>query len=562
MMKRIFGTVALMIATAQLLSAQSLEEGVSYYYYERYNSAKETLEKLVASNPDKPEPVYWLGQTLLQLKDSTAAAALYSKTLERNGNAPLLLVGMGEIELMQGKTNDARQRFETAISLTKGKNVDIYNAIGRANVDAWDGDMAYAIEKLNQATQTRNFKDPETYVLMGDAYRRLIDGGNAVTSYNKALSLDPKLAEAKYKIGKVYLTQKNADYFLPAFEEAIQMDPKYAPAYYELYYYWYFKDVNKSADYFDKYLAVADKKPSDDYDRISIIYARKKFDEAIAAAKAEIAKQGKSADPRYYKLVAYCYDELKDSVNARNYLDQYFAAQKPQDFVPLDYAFKARVLAKFPGNESQAFQNFDKAIALDTSLDGKLSLMNDAVKLAQKMGDKKEETRWLGIVYNKDPKSTKTDLYNWGYAAYQAEEYQQADTIFGMYESKYPDEIYGPLWRARSNQAIDTTMELGLAVPHYQRFIQVAKATDSVKYKSLIVSSLFYLASYSNDIKKDRDAAIDYLTQITYIDPSNDQAPKFIDMLKKAPKQPAGKSKSGNAASAGSGTSSGKPKTP
>ncbi len=42
-----------------------------------------------------------------------------------------------------------------------------------------------------------------------------IDGGNAVTAYNKALSLDPKLAEAKYKIGKIYLTQNNKEYFSP-----------------------------------------------------------------------------------------------------------------------------------------------------------------------------------------------------------------------------------------------------------------------------------------------------------------------------------------------------------
>ena len=51
-------------------------------------------------------------------------------------------------------------------------------------------------------------------MLMGDAYRKLIDGGNAVTSYQKALAIDPKLAEAKYKIGKIYLTQNNKEFFL------------------------------------------------------------------------------------------------------------------------------------------------------------------------------------------------------------------------------------------------------------------------------------------------------------------------------------------------------------
>ena len=60
---------------------------------------------------------------------------------------------------------------------------------------------------------------------MGDAYRKLVDGGGAVTSYGKALSIDPKYAEAKWKIGRIYLTQNNKEAFLPAFEEAIQLDP-------------------------------------------------------------------------------------------------------------------------------------------------------------------------------------------------------------------------------------------------------------------------------------------------------------------------------------------------
>ena len=147
------------------------------------------------------------------MKDSVAAEELYSKALQTNGNAPLLLVGMGNIELRKGKTTDARARFETAISLTKAKDVNVLNAIADANDDAHDGDAAYAIEKLNLATQLKNFNNPDTYLLMGDAYRKLIDGGNAVQAYQKALTLDAHLAEAKWKIGRIYLTQ-NIHYYL------------------------------------------------------------------------------------------------------------------------------------------------------------------------------------------------------------------------------------------------------------------------------------------------------------------------------------------------------------
>jgi hypothetical protein len=38
---------------------------------------------------------------------------------------PLVLVGMGHVELIEGKTNEARQRFEAAISMSRGKKVTI-----------------------------------------------------------------------------------------------------------------------------------------------------------------------------------------------------------------------------------------------------------------------------------------------------------------------------------------------------------------------------------------------------------------------------------------------------
>jgi tetratricopeptide (TPR) repeat protein len=194
---------------ASVVHAQSVDQGKRFYYYERYKSARDVLEKTLASNPNNIDAMYWLGQVLIETKDTAGAKALYQRGLASNGSAPLLLVGMGQIELMEGKTNDAKQRFETAISLTKGKDVQVLNAIARANVEAKAGDATYAIEKATQATQIKGFNDPDTYLLLGDAYRKNIEGGGAVTAYTKALALNPKLAAAKYKIGKVYLTQNN-----------------------------------------------------------------------------------------------------------------------------------------------------------------------------------------------------------------------------------------------------------------------------------------------------------------------------------------------------------------
>src|SRR6516164_7270190 len=95
--------------------AQSVDQGRKFLYYHRYKSANDVFDKILASNPNNIDAIYWKGQTLLAEKDSVAAGDLYSKALTTNGNAPMLLAGMGGIELRNGKTADAKQRFETAI---------------------------------------------------------------------------------------------------------------------------------------------------------------------------------------------------------------------------------------------------------------------------------------------------------------------------------------------------------------------------------------------------------------------------------------------------------------
>jgi tetratricopeptide (TPR) repeat protein len=285
-MKKISFILLLVTVATTGLIAQNVDQGRRFFYYERFNSARDQFEKVLASNPNNIDAVYWLGQTLVELKDSTAAKALYQKTLATNGNAPLLLVGTGQLELMENKLNDAKQRFETAISLTKGKDINVFNAIARANVEAGPGDATYAVQKLTAlGTEKKDIRNADTYLRLGEAYRKLVDGGAAVTAFQKALSLDPKLAEAKYEIGRVYLTQNNPEYFLPAFQEAVQLDANYAPAYYQLFYYWYSRDINKATEFFNKYLAVADAKPSNEYDRVSLLFAAKNYAAAIDSAK-------------------------------------------------------------------------------------------------------------------------------------------------------------------------------------------------------------------------------------------------------------------------------------
>jgi tetratricopeptide (TPR) repeat protein len=528
--------------------AQSVDQGKKFLYYERYKSANDVFDKILASNPNNIDAVYWKGQTLLSMKDSVAAGDLYSKALQTNGNAPLLLAGMGGVELRQHKTADAKARFETALSLSKSKDINVLNAVANANIDAHDGDAAYAIEKLNLATQIKNFNNPETYLLLGDAYRKQIDGGNAVQSYNKALTLDPKLAEAKYKIGKIYETQNNKEFFLEAFESAIQLDPNYGPAYHELYYYYYSRDVNKAADYLAKYISVSDPGPELDYATVDQYYVSAKFPDAKTKALSIISTMGDKASPRMYKMVAYVNDTLGDLAGAKQYIDLYFTKQDPTAIVPADYEERGHIKGKSPDSTVAltAFDDYKQAILLDTLPENKAKYAAEATDLAKKLGNKKALAEVAGIAYQTKKNPVNTDLYNWGIANYQAGNYKTADSIFcGVYESKYPTEIYGYLWCARAKVAQDDSIgSNGYAVEAYQKLADVARSldstakvagsADSTKYKAQIINSYSQLAGYYNNIKKDRESAMLYLRKILEVDPGNADATKFITILEKA----------------------------
>lgn len=535
-----------------IVKAQTLEEGKRFLYYERFASAQSAFEKALNANPNNIDAVYWLGQTMIHrrdTRDTAGAKALYQKMLATNGNAPLLLVGMGHIELLYGNKTDSRQRFETAISLTKEKDINVLNAVAYANIDAKDGDPNYAIQKLTTATQIKRFNDPETYVLMGDAYRRLLDGGNAIESYQKALNLNPKLAEAEMKEGIIYLTQNNREYFLPDFESAVTMDPAYAPAYEQLFLYWYLRDVNKAAQYLDKYAANSDQGADLEYMKAGMLYVSGKVAESRTRAQQLIGQYGANVNPRMYKLVAFASDSLGDYTAAREAMANFLAKADSSIILPTDFEEFGKIYGKLSDSvtRSMAYQYYAKAIMMDT-LDGdKMKFAGEALDLAKQMHDKQAAALISGAVYNSLKNPSNSDLFKYGTANYSAGNYKTADSIFcGVYVSRYPNEIYGYLWCARSKQAQDdSTNSQGLAVDAYLKLAQFARASaDSAKYKSQIVSAYFYLASYYNDIKKDKSKAVEFMQKVLEVDPTNASAQNVIKMLTAPPPKQKPKSSS------------------
>ena len=526
-----------MLTIASVTFSQTVTDGQKLMYYERWNGAEQLFDKMIKSDPSNLDAYYWLTEAHLEDKNLTAASDV-QKRLETYLSAHpgtqksnLDKVAEAELYLQSADSAKAILIFDDLLKDTKEKDPTVLIAIANAWLHTKSPDYQKILYLLDKA-ERKDKNNPEIFSMRGDVYRRLNNGGEAVQSYQEALKKDNRFAEAAYKIGKIYLTQNNVELFLQNFINAVARDTAYAPAYYELYYYYYFRDVNKAKEYLDHYIANTDPSNENEYMVTDLYFASSKPKEAIEHAKALLAKENVHAQPRLYKLIAYSYDQLNDSTQALQYLDQYFQKEVDTNYVAKDFELKGKLLGKMAGREQEAMQSLETAFNMDTSSASKASYSSQIVALAKNAADKKSEAKWLGMVYQYKENPTNLDLYYWGMANYVSGEYSQADSVFAQYTQKYPEHIQGFYWRAKSNAQIDSTMEEGLAIPYFQKVIEMG-ATDSLKNKSLLIQAYGYIGAYEANVKKEYDDALVNFEKILELDPGNADAMKYRDILKK-----------------------------
>lgn len=529
------------------MMAQSLDDGKKFMYYERFKSAKDIFQKLVTANPNDEEAIYWLGQAEIGLEDVAGAKTLYLQKLSAAPNSPLIMAGVGHIELLEGKKTEARQHFETAISLSGGKSIAVLNAVGFANgnPDSKNGDAGYAIEKLKQATQIKKFRDPEVWANLGDAYRKFADGGNAILAYQEALKIDPNYARALYRSGRVYQTQGRGQetLYLQYYNDAIAKDARYAPVYNTLYTYYYETDVPRAAQYLEKYLTNSDDDPKACSYRASILYAQALFADAIRKADECIAAGGANPYVNLYKIKSFAYKRMGDSLNAKSSFEEYFKRQSPDKIEGGDYSAYAALLLKFPGNEAKVGELTEKAVALDTLEANKVSYIKSLAQAYEAQKNAEAAGLWYGKVIDVKKNYSNVDLFNAGYNFYSAGKYDSSNRYFTLYTQKYPNDILGYYMLGNANANIDSTGALGLAVPYYQKTIDIGESdTTKANVKPRLLNAYKFFIGYYYNTKKDKAAALTYVNKALALDPTDASMIANKDFISKGdPNAPAPK---------------------
>lgn len=522
-----------MLTGALALQAQSLEQGIEQMNDERYQSAENTFHQVLQQNPDNSSAWYYLVKDYLNEDKLNKASDTIQLASANVKNDAWYKVAIGSVLLQQGKKDEASNYFNDAIKSTKEKDAGILAAVADAQINSKSGDINYAIDLLNKAIR-RHKKDAALYVLLGDAYLKLSNGSEAFKAYRQATEVNDKYAPAYHKLGEIFITQKNPEMYLSYFQKAIAADPGYAPSLYSLYVYEFNRDPAKAMEYYNRYMANSDASIDNEYDLADLFYINKQYDKAIQKADAIVKAEGEKVQPRLYKLISYSYAEQKDSAKAFDYMQNYFANAADSNTVAKDYLLMGDLYVSVKHDDSLAFNYYDKAVALEKDSNELVKYYKRFADLAAADKNYSQQAKWLGKYYSSSDNATNIDLFNWGLAHYKAGEFAAADSTFGIYVSKYPDQSFGYYWQAKSKALEDKDMTQGLAIPAYQKLIEVLeKNPNDANYKNWTVEAYAYLAAYQVNAQKNYAEAISLFEKLLQVDPENADAKKYIAILEK-----------------------------
>jgi len=148
-----------------VFNAQSIEDGVNFYFGQKYDSAKEIFQK-----NDSGDGVYWLGQVMIaQRASNNDVRKLYQEGLVKFPKSKLIKIGLSHVDILDGKLAEAKA-IESAI-LEGSKNPDEYNAVARAHIQAGKkGDQGFVIEKLKPIYDNNKKKDVNIPLYLANAY--------------------------------------------------------------------------------------------------------------------------------------------------------------------------------------------------------------------------------------------------------------------------------------------------------------------------------------------------------------------------------------------------------
>ncbi|QJW91679.1 tetratricopeptide repeat protein [Spirosoma taeanense] len=555
------------------LLAQDLPTALKDIEAERYGKAGQALTQLASSSPTA-ENQFYLGYYYLRSGQLDQAKAAFEKGAAADQKNQLNNVGLGGVALMKGDRAGGTAQINNAVAATKNKNQDVLiRAAEMFTLSEKTNDPARALELLAIADEKdKKNENAEIEMLMGDAYFLKNDGGNAITKYENALTINPNLAEANYKIGRLYLRGKNYQKAQDYFKLAIQGDQEFAPTY--LAYADALANSRAYKSAAQNYELYVQKTGTTDPERLLDVARYRFLAQDYQGATTYLDQlKGKVNNPIADRMYGWAYYGLNQPQQAVTALNR-FISTAPNKVIYDDYKYLGRAygMLNTPEGDSLSVAYLEKAAPSDTTENlyreiaekyYKTKRFDKAANYYTKtiQNDKKPQNNdylWLGLSnYQYAPRVGRDSLAapvdSAQVPAIKQAYYLKADSAFAQMAQKIeatPGQTY-PLayyYRAQANyyaNAKNPDQAISAATPLYEKFIEQALApqpdsTQKTDYSRYLVTAYKALAGFSLQ-QKDEAKAKEYFNKVLEINPNDADVKRALEGPKAAPatKQPA-----------------------
>jgi tetratricopeptide (TPR) repeat protein len=506
--------------SAAAIFAQSQIDAIKLTTNEQFETADNMFKSLIQSQPNNGELYFYYGENYYRNENPAEAAKLYQKGADANATNPFPYIGLGKIQWAQGKQTEAKANFFKAQTLAAGKNPVVLMKIAEAYLEGKTKNVGESVNLLNQAAKL-DPKNPEIFILLGDAYLEQNDGTKAVENYEKAGALNPKSPVALTKQGELYNRAKNYPLAIEFYKKSKQVDSSYAPAYRQLgdIYFRAGQYKNAVAQY-DRYL-VLNNNCSARARYAGFLNRAKEYQRSIEAVNE--AMKCDTNNVYLYRYQAYNYLELKDAANGLANINKFFSKAPVEKIIPQDFETRAR-LNGMSNNDSLAVLDFQKAYELDTT---RKDLF---LEMAKSYMDMKRYPLAVDMYKKKIATSAKpgiNDYYGLTRAYYYSKDFAKADSAAAMMITIDSTQAVGYNWRAKASMQLDPKNASWTAKPYFDTYITKLRPNEMAANKNNLVEAYTYLAAYYAN-KKDCPNLTASMQKVLEIDPNNTQAKQYM----------------------------------
>ena len=613
------GGLLLAASTAYALqSGDIIKQGIEAYRagtagvdpQKNFKRALELFTQAQRLDPGGAKPHYFIGSALEKLDAPDSAMVEYQMAIRIEPRYVEALTGLGKLLRKQGKLEEGTAKLQEAVKYDSKDSAALY-ALGLAYLadKKWDDALAIfrkgtllkqgralfldgqalALEGKGETKQAEEMfirareTDPNNLRVrldLGGFYSRKKIPVLATPEYVRAGELDPKNPEVHYLTGKAYVGMNEFNAGLKEFMDAIAADSSYAPAYLEagrLYF-----RASRAADAAEKLQTYTSLKPDDPEGYVELGRALAKSQNPEDRQKAiPVLEKAYETNPKSCEVagaLGKLYFEARppDMDNALKYYDLY--AQCADTLLTAEEHLRLGTMYVAKGDSAKGVPQLTRATEMDTSLVKDANFQLGFLYFARK--DFERAIPYFEAALRVDPNFLPA-LMNIGLAEFAVKKPSEGIAYLRHALDVNPKDNRPRIWIAQTLTSLDS-------LPEAQEMYQAAIEQDSTNAEAYRGVGVVYLLqknwpdaippleraarlepqqvqgliwlgqAYSNSGEIDKAKAV--FNKVFDIDPSNAQAAKSMEYIRKYEEQKALRASKAGSAAQGSASQTDAPK--